>query len=291
MNLSEFVSKLVRVLNEDTTSANISYIPGGFTTVRNAIAALSKVKKEWGIKILDQGDLYEVAFENSLKIGINKEDYAEFNQNVLQIEGLNKIDLSQMLNEEVGTFTVNSINDVKTALTDTLIKVPQVQVILRSVNAWRQEFPGTTAEQYAKCAISSLNYRRDSDKIIKQMKESGEIGNMQLLVDAIENTTSLNMVPTLAQYEYIVGDILKSTYEGIELTLHTFVNLSFRVTQFIIVDDDELLNELGYYSRVVRIAGTVVYPIQGIFNNGFFGNIRDTIDSLPPEVKKEEKKK
>jgi len=285
MNLNEFSTRIVRYLKEDTTSANISYIPGGFSSTRSAIAALSKVKKDWNITILDQGDLYEVAFENSLKIGINKEDYKEFNEKVLQIEGLTQIDLTQMLNEEVNTFTEDTVAETQIALTEKLVRIPQVQVILKSVAAWKREFPGSVVQPYPKCAISTSTYYKDVEKISKQLAASGEIGNMQLIVDGIENATALNTVPPLSQYEYLVGDIFKSTYEGIPLEFHSFVNLSFRVTQFIIVENEALLDELEYYSRIIKIAGTVVYPIQGIFNNTFFGNIRATIDDLP-EVSK-----
>jgi hypothetical protein len=84
----KFRNRLLRVLslrdkkdvNEATTGSSISYVPGGFTSVTKALSPLKKQKVEWGIKVVDNKDIYDVSFEDQLLVRVPKKSWGEFSQ-------------------------------------------------------------------------------------------------------------------------------------------------------------------------------------------------------------------
>jgi hypothetical protein len=65
-------------LNETTGSDAVSFIPAHLGVVKAKVADLAKKKKDWKIEILEQDDLREVSFEDSLHIVVPNEHWDSF---------------------------------------------------------------------------------------------------------------------------------------------------------------------------------------------------------------------
>jgi hypothetical protein len=279
--LGEFVDSIMRNLKEQTASANIGYLPGGFLKAKKALGPLARTKKDWGVKVIENGDGYKISFEDVLEFGIpDKKAYEEFNNKVVKVHGMTIVSLSKILQEALDTFKTNAYEDLEFNLTKKLSSIPQVSTTIDLISYWNNSFPGSKPSVYLGNAISVSKFKRDIGEILRQLSDKQSIGDMQMISKAIKDQTSMDAIAYFVGRDYLIGDILVCEYEGVDLEFHCFVDLSLRVNQVIKVDDLDVCAEMEYYREVRIVKDSLIYPVSGTFSPSLFENLKDVIEDV-----------
>lgn len=279
--LGEFVDSIMRNLKEQTASANVGYLPGGFLKAKKALGPLARTKKDWGVKVIENGDGYKISFEDVLEFGIpDKKAYEEFNNKVVKVHGMTIVSLSKILQEALDTFKTNAYEDLEFNLTKKLSSIPQVSTTIDLISYWNNSFPGSKPSVYLGNAISVSKFNKDIGEILRQLNDKQSIGDMQMISKAIKDQTSMDAIAYFVGRDYLVGDILTSEYEGVDLEFHCFVDLNLRVSQVIKVDDLDVCAEMEYYREVRIIKDSLIYPVSGTFSPSLFENLKDVIEDV-----------
>lgn len=281
-NIFDLTDSIIQDLKEETSSADISYIPDGFLNTKTILRAMAGKKTNWKVDILEDGDEYKVNFENRLKIKIPKKDYEHFNTNVLDLKGLKEANLTCILNEAF-TDQVNTVADELTrTLTVDLRKIFEIEQSIFLVSAWHRLFGGEFTGVANKPLIRISNYDKDVLVLVKKIKDwyGDDVGQMEMVIEAIKEKNPLNSYDVFATHEYIVGERISSNVDGNRLILEIAVNSSFQPVQTIWVDNPEIIEEMSYYNKYVKASNKNIYPVNKMFNVSIFEALKDVVDSL-----------
>lgn len=96
------LASLMVPLQEDTTSANIAFLPSGFLPARKQLRSIGKYKTQWHVKMLETVDEAEFLFEDRMKMKVGKQHLEAFCKEVLNcsVTGFPKlVDLRHVINE------------------------------------------------------------------------------------------------------------------------------------------------------------------------------------------------
>lgn len=282
INIFDLTDHIISDLKEDTVSSDIAYIPGGITTTKQALRALASNKPNWKIDILESDKDYSVDFEGQLKIKIPKEHYSHFNDNVLKIIGLTEADLSGVLNEATQEELNTVYDELTKALTVELKDIFIVENSLFLINSWKRIFGGQYISLENKPLITFSNYDGDVSNLVNRIKRDygDNIGDMEMVIEAIRNKTPLSSLDIFADYDYLVGTRISSIYNGIKMVFDIAVNMSFKPIQAIWIDDVEVIGEMNYYRKYVKPLHRTLLPVSGQFTPSVFEAIQDVIEDL-----------
>jgi hypothetical protein len=302
--MSEYANLVERCITEQglgalgpvTTQGNnsISYLPGGFTSMRNALVSLGVYKKQWGIKVLDEDLKYKVVFEDAFDISIPKMAFKEFNEKVLNVIGKESIDLNQMINEVKSELVHDLYDELNKVLTVDVRENRQIKKTLVLLNYWLTIFPGSKYLPISsKAAIQLEQFDSSIRNLIDQVKNiyADDIGNLQILLRNVKEDRPLNGYAPFSECDYLTAVRVQSEYKGITLTLELTVNLAMIAGQSILIESAEALEELEAF-RSIKVVKDMVFPVGEMFSPSIFYNLRKTIETLEePGPVKETKKK
>ena len=267
---------IINGLEEDTTSASISYLPGSFDTARSLIDDLSRIKSRWNIKVLENEGSYVLTFEDVLSINIPCEHYDDFNKNVVAIEGVSYVDLTQRMDESIMEYQKEVYGKLYEALRG-LKKNKHISSSTTLAKHWMHTF--TNSKYVAsdeKVALKLNNFDNDARKLAEELEKmhGDDIGEIDAIVDAIDEGRPLG---GLEDYDYIAGVKIQSSHEGVILIAEFNVNSAMMCSQSIYISDADVLEELEGYSSVKALYKRV-FPMGHEFQPSLFGNIRNIID-------------
>ena len=275
--INRFVEKIQQEVDEETTTASISYLPGAFSSVRSMVRSLSRLKKQWGVDVVEGENGYKVMFEDALVVEVPKESYDEFNRKVVKVAGVKMVDLSSVLNEAIREITENKFARLYTAMTKYLKGHKNVTGTLAMAEYWMRTFPKTkivNAEE--KSAINVMNFDVDSRKFIELLKSTVDLGTIDMMIDAFEGG---RQAPEIEGLSHLIGVKLESVYNTVPLVLEMYVDSSLKPIQSVYVDDEEVLDEIDQLSQV-RAVYRRVFPVGSVFTPGFFGGLKQLIDDV-----------
>lgn len=282
--MRKIIENVNKVINEDTISGAIAYLPNGFTSVKKSIISLLQMKDKWGIEVLENMDSYDVSFENQLKIIIPKEHYKHFNENVINIDGVKEINLGQFLNEAIQF----NFEELLNTLSSTLRKVLIIKRAIFLENSWILTFDNTQLFQLdpKNVLINLALYDRSISNLLKKInKEHAEDkGYIEEVVDKIENASPLNTLNIFNSSRNLAGFVAKAKLNEVELVFNCFIDLAFRANQFIVVTGvsdsmDKFLEEASYL-RELKISNKIIYPVAGEFSPYIFTNLNNILKEL-----------
>jgi len=280
--INRITEAIQRGLNEETVSSDISYIPGAFDTARSLVRDLSRIKKNWNIQVLETEGGYQVVFEDALSIMVPTEHFASFNEDVLQVEGVNDVDLTEILDEAIMEVQEEAYKKLENTLLQNLKKNPKVQKSIVLMNYWLKTFrKSRIVDMPEPTAISLGAYEKSVKALVTQLKDDfgDDIGYIDNFTDSIEAGRGIRM----EGYANLVGVAIKSQYEGVNLTLEVALNASMIPVQSIYIDNELVIDELENY-RTVKALYRKVYPVGQMFEPSIFGNIKEIIMELEDDV-------
>ncbi len=281
MNLNKIVDNINKTIKEEaTTMDNISYLPGGGSTIKAAIHNLTKVKNEWNIEVLEEPKKNHVSFEKQLNISVLKPHWNEFTGIFGGKLQSGMISLDSFIKEAID----NQTDAVRTQSKVKLYKMTTKGVFKQIENAvidWTRVF-GMRSSSTTKAAISVLGRKKDIQSFIKRFynRLEDDKGSLEMFLDAIENEDSLQQFPLFDSYEYLYGQRIVSKYEGVELIFSSYVDFMYHSNQSIYISNIDVIDELLSDNRGLKSEGSVVYSSSGTFDMKIFRKIKEYIDDL-----------
>ena len=207
-------------------------------------------------------------FENALDIVVPKTAYDEFHTNVLKVKGLKEINLAEMLNEDIKQELAAQLKRANQLLLVGIKKKPVIIQEIALLNAWLRLFPRSRYLPKEHNVLFGLNtYNQDVAEAIDYVGKlyGNELSKLEGLVQTLEDNRPLNSIPPFSKFEYIVGALLKTDYQGVGLELDLGVNMSLRAIQAIrITGSSELLEEIQAI-KTIKVVQDSIVPIGPCF--------------------------
>jgi hypothetical protein len=278
-NIDKMTEKILKGIEEETTGASISYLPGSFASTRSVIDDLSRIKKKWNIKVLERDNTYVVMFEDVLSIEIPREHYEDFNKNVVAIEGVSVLDLSNNINESIKEVQGEVYSRLYQALVSELKQNKHIQSSSILMKHWMHTFPNSRFIAPEETVAIKLNdFENDAKRVAQEIENlhGDDLGEADAIVDAIEEGRPIG---GFEKYDFIAGIKIKSSYEGVNLIAEFNVNSAMVCSQAVYIDNVDVLDELEAY-RDIKVLYRRVFPIGHEFQPSVFGNIKDVIEEV-----------
>ena len=291
MSLYDLSSELQRI-DEETSGGAISYIPGNFVPTSIAMRSLAKAQQDWDIDVIDSDIEKQIKFGDKLTIKVPNEHWDDFKGRYkLNIDGTKKVNLSGLL-KEAALPPVTKPTDVfdgameplkkrlKVVLTKMFDK-PDFKNLDRSVDNWRARFGVTKFLRSSKVLVSVETKEKDIQKLYSDILRVylNEKGSLELLIEAIEGGDHLGTFEVFKNYSQLYGTALFSRYKKVEMVFKGYVDFTYTSGQTVtILKNPEIIDAVEEETKN-KIAGQTIYPKGGIFDNKFFRNLKDIIQT------------
>lgn len=286
MSIERAVNRLIQRLEETTTSADISYLPGGFTTMGTYMKTLSRMKPRWEVKVLEELDRYKVLFEDQMSIYVPKTCWDEFRTEVLKVYKAigpdYSVDLKGYLDEAKEIDLQTAFKNLEGAFLRMVAEPPVLDADV-NVARWSDIFGVVDYVTSKLVMLTFETLEKDIDAAIAKLKKVyvNAVGHYQMIADALEKQEVLSTFHVFNQFDYLVGSTSKSKFEGVELIFETRIDMTFRRSEKIsIVDAIEVVDALEADNKNVRVVKNDIYPIGSGFDTKFFHAIKDTIKEV-----------
>jgi len=166
------------------------------------------------------------------------------------------------------------------ALTIDLRENRQVKRTLVLMNYWLTVFKNSKfLPMSGQVAIQLNTYDKSIRDLVSRIQNihTDDIGNLEMMIDTIQDDRPLNAYEPFAEYDYLVGCRIQSQHDGVVLILELTVNMAMVPTQSVYIESQEVLDELGGY-KSVKVLRDMVFPVGEMFQPSLFNNIKDIID-------------
>jgi hypothetical protein len=156
----------------------------------------------------------------------------------------------------------------------------QVKRTLVLMNYWLTVFKNSKFLPMSGQVVIQLNtYDKSIRDLVNRIQNihTDDIGNLEMMIDTIQDDRPLNAYEPFAEYDYLVGCRVQSEHNGVVLILELTVNMAMVPTQSIYIESQEVLDEIEGY-KTVKVLKDMVFPVGEMFRPAIFNNIRDIID-------------
>lgn len=283
-------------LKEETTSGDIAYLPGGFTTMKNALLPLIRKKKKWNIQIATDPmkEHYDFSLEGT-SIKVPHKHWPSFQQD---LRGLGDVSIedgkhffnfnASFVNEAISEqeeVAINRAGELQDALLELLHQAPFKQSIDIS-KSWYKAFGGLATKM--KTALLSTNFQMELDEVVDLIKQSfgNDIGAYELATQALQDKQGLKFSPFFEGQEYLFGQQIVSSRNGVALKFSSTVDPNFVPSQKIeVIDPPEGLMEELDGIEGTKVVGHEIYPTSGkMFSFAYLNRLKKEIDLYEGET-------
>jgi hypothetical protein len=273
------VNRVIQEMNEQTTtSADIAYLPSGFTSIETMFRKLAKEKPVWDMEVLDEPEHYKLKVGDRLHITVPKKHVNTFKQESgIDDFGMKEINLSKYVAEAREVDIGGLLNDVEELLYSLLAKPPMLTVD-EDLAAWNKAFPGMYL-RVKSAALNTNSLEADIVSLIKllQLKMHDDVGSLQLVLESLKRQTSLAKFDVFEDFSYLLAGVMKSTYKGTDLIFEGLVDMSFGMSEKIYTTNSVVLDAMEEI-KLVKVRKNVIYPVGNRFQYNFFISIKNAIE-------------
>ena len=281
MSYEELLS-VVASINEDTTMANVAFLPSGFGTVKAQLATLSKKKKSWKIEILEDDDGHTVNFEEDLSIRVAHEHWDEFVDVMFDgVEHMNRYYRGELMN--IPLFEDREFDIASTRLQDAVVDAfdePPVEEVDDDVLKFKNLF-GIRDYGQVDALIDYHNKEDDLYGMLEKLKSAyrDDSGYLEMIAKAFDDKRPLNTFKVFRAHSLLYGVSVRTNYGKLNIRFEAFVSNSFDITERFIVDDADILDAIESNVANIKVKGQRIYPRGRRFEKSFFLSVKDIIDS------------
>ena len=196
-----------------------------------------------------------------------------------------------MINEQRSELIHNLYNKLTRVMTVDLRDNKQVKRTIVLLNYWLSLFPQSKyLPMSSPVAVNLGSYDRSIRDLIDRVKNiyTDDIGNLEMMMNAIRNDMPLNAYEPFAEFDYLVGVRVQTQYDKIIMILELTINMAMVPTQSMYLESSDVLEELGAY-RTVKVLRDMVFPVGQMFQPSVFHNIKNIIDEMSDNEYKKEK--
>lgn len=276
-NLYKLATILEKQMFEETSEADIEYLPSGADRIKSMLKSLSLMKQYWGIEILENCFGKTVFIENKAKITVLSEHWDSF-KSLFPVElKTGQINFQSYLNESME----EDIEELRKELKPELIRLfttPPFDDVEKDLNIFRSFF-GLRSHLQQKTVISYS----DKEKTIKALsfkllqKYGEDKGGLEVLLEDIKGRKMLSNYVGLKSENYLYGGRILSEYKGTKMVLEMTIDFSYKVSSSLTINDVDIANKLAEESTSVKAVKNVVYPVGTRFQREVFKILKDIL--------------
>ena len=279
MNLFDRILYGRRIV-EDTTMANVTFLPSGLGAVKAAIKNLAKVKKDWNIEILETEKGKKVMFEDQLSIFVPEQWWDDFSMMFDEQLEHGKVGLYKYLNEAMEDEAEELREEIRPALTK-MFEEKQFRAVDKAAEQWHARFGAVQYRPSKNVLVKAETKRQDIQRLVGAIhKAYGEDrGNLQILLEAISNSTTLNSFNIFKEKNFLYGTRILSRHDSSDLMFEATIGMDYIMNQSIIVGNEEVLDELAKF-RNIKIVKNVIYPVNKVFDAQILYDLDDALEDV-----------
>ena len=145
---------------------------------------------------------------------------------------------------------------------------------------WMQVMGGQNLSVIEETLMDFNDIEDDADNAITMIVDEyiDDIGNMEMVIDALKKHKPLRAFEPFVTYDYLIGSRIRSYVKGTEVTFEAFVDMMFQPSEKITMNDKDILSKIPEY-RNIKVVGKTIYPVGDRFVPGFFKTLREIIES------------
>jgi hypothetical protein len=295
MSVGKMVDRMNQIVNETTSSDAIAYLPSGFTSVKNALKTLSRMKKYWKINIVTDSKMMEhlVHFEDALTVRVPQADWQHFKENILKghkiiFTGAFDVDLGGYLKEAKDEDLATAGQELKSAIMS-MVKQQPISQIDQNVQSWKSVFPTIKHNTSDKVLLKYEALDDDVKRLVQGLATTygDDRGFLELVTSTIAERRPLGTFDIFDNHEFLIGTRIESRYELVPIAYEIFVDMAFVPREHIILTEQDVLDELAG-TPGMKVAGNTVFPKGRFFKKKDFENVKVAIDDVTDKAEEEE---
>jgi len=275
----EFIDDIL----EATTSADIVFLPSGFTTFQKKLETLARLKNKWQIKILERPEGYLVKFgDGELVTLVERGFFGEFCKRFLNsdkyVSPVMVVDLFQYLKEAIDREMESLYEELEEVLED-IVENSKIRDLEEDARLFRLTFGGGIYQPVN--AVIDLGRVPESIRgLIAKVKEkyADDRGAVEMLIDSLEKGRP---IPVELDRDNLAGVVVVVNYAGVRLIFEGVITHSWQILENIYVDERAVVDELEEKGIAgVKVEGGKLYPTKERFTIKDFQKIKDTIKDV-----------
>jgi hypothetical protein len=259
--------------------SDITFLPSGVGSIKSMIRTLARKKQDWDIEILEGDAGRTVKFEEALTIKVPHEFWNEFSTLFDSTLEQGSVGLGKYLREAFEEDLEGLRKELKPALTK-MFHEQEFKTLDKAVNMWRARF-GISRQGSVDVAVDVFDRHRDIQKLVAELYKSygNDKGNLELLIAAIHEKETLNAFDVFRDHNFLYGTKIISVYHGVAMTFEATIDLSYMVSQSIVVDNFDVLDEVEE-QKGIKVVKNIIYPVGDTFSYRFFRELKDAIGDV-----------
>lgn len=266
-----------RKQNEDTTMANITYLPSGLGAVKSALRNLAKQKPEWNIEILENEKGHKVVFEDALSIFVPRQWWNDFSLMFDEHVETGTIGLYKHLNEAMRDEIDTLKREIQPALTK-MLNEDQFAVLDHAVEQWESRF-GIRSYKPIDALINVERKQNDIQRLDGALKRAygSDRGNLQILLESIRKQNPLNSFNIFKDKNFLYGTRILSRHDASDMIFEATIDMGYFMGQSIQIINEDIVREFENYPNV-RVVKNTIYPINKTFDTKILFDLEDELE-------------
>jgi len=134
--------------------------------------------------------------------------------------------------------------------------------------------------------LSRYGYALDTMRLKEALPY--ELGENEMILDAISNKQSLSRFEYTNEYPYLYGGKLKAVMNGVTLTYDGYIESGYNEFEQITIDDSDVIKLIDDELVGIKISGNTIFPTNQRFDDNFYTELKDIILSHDDEEPEKE---
>ena len=271
-------TKLENLREETATTENdIEFVPAHLGATKGTLKALSLLKDEWNIEILDGVSKKKVMFEDKASFTVPHDHWDTF---VGLFGGkLEKgtINLRSYLAEAVNDDQTTLVKELKPELIRLYTTSPFDEVE-KDLNYWRSFF-GVLGYKKQSAVVSYHSKDKDIKFLHRQLlaKLQGDKGGLELLFEDILKRRALTAHPVFKNKDFLYGGRILSEYKRVKMIFECTIDFTYTISESVYFEEPQWAEVLVEESDSCTAVKNIVYPKGHRFERAFFNILKTTI--------------
>jgi len=277
------MDRFINDIIEATTSANIVFLPSGFTTFQKKLETLARLKNKWQINILERPEGYLVKFGNGeLVTLVERGFFGEFCKRFLNsdkyVSPVMVVDLFQYLKEAIDR-GIGSLYDELEEVLEDVLENSKIKDLKKDVESFKFVFEGGVY-QPVNAVIDLGRISESIEGLMAKVKNkyADDRGAIEMLIDSLENGRPITVE---LDRDNLAGVVFIANYKGVRVLFEGVITYSWKILENIYIDDKEVAEKLEEEGIAgVKIEGGKLYPERERFIIKDFQRIKDIIKDV-----------
>jgi hypothetical protein len=178
---------------------------------------------------------------------------------------------------------VERLKEVKEDVDDKIVKtregiIKELEKIVNRSKLGIQDFTkefSVSSRTNATFLIDALRVKESLKSIERRLPDN--IGDLELILSKLERKGNVANFDIFEDVKYLYGVHLNTKFQGINIIYIAYMDMNYKEVEMLYIKDVDILEEIRDEIKNVKVKGSVVYPIGGIFPRGFYSKVKEVI--------------